>query len=115
MIKSPFYGTIFENDLFDMDSVDLYECINGMKFELQSRNFKYKKLQNQVENMKEKFPKIRDILEDEEPSELTIEESSMLIKIINIYRETLRTEEYEIFFLGGREAYKYFRKMEIIE
>ena len=104
-----------KNDLFDMDSVDLYECINTMKFELQSKNFEYKKLQNQVENMKERFPKIRDIFEDEEPSELTIEESSMLIKIVNLYREILRIEEYEIFFLGGRQAYKYFRKMEIIE
>lgn len=104
-----------KNNLFDMDSVDLYECINCMKFELQSRNFEYKKLQNQIENMKEKFPKIRDILEDEEPSELTIEESSVLIKIVNLYRKILRIEQYEIFFLGGGQAYKYFRKMEIIE
>lgn len=108
-------GTMEKNELFDIDSVDLYECINGIKFKLQSRNFEYKKLQNQVENMKERVPKIRDILEDEEPSELTIEESSMLIKVVNLYREILRIEEYEIFFLGGGQAYKYFRKMEIIE
>lgn len=104
-----------KNDLFDMDSLDIYECINGMKFRLQSKNFEYKKLQNQMENIKERFPKIRDILEDEEPSELTIEESSMLIKIARLYYEILRIEEYEIFFLGGGQAYKYFRKMEVIE
>ena len=100
--------------LFNLDSTELYECISSAKIKLKNTNANYKELYRKLEKIKDKFPNIRGILEDEQYSELTLEESENLLKVINLYRDILEMEQYEIFFLGGKETYNFFKKVDIL-
>ncbi len=101
--------------LFNLDSTELYECISSAKIKLKNTNANYKELYRKLEKIKDKFPNIRGILEDEQYSELTLEESENLLKVINLYRDILEMEQYEIFFLGGKETYNFFKKVDILK
>ncbi len=83
-------------ELFNLDSTELYECISSAKMKLKNTNANYKELYRKVEKIKDKFPNIRNILEDKQYSELTLEESENLLKIINLYRDILQIEQHEI-------------------
>lgn len=102
-------------ELFNLDSTELYECISSAKIKLKNTNANYKELYRKLEKIKDKFPNIRGILEDEQHSELTLEESENLLKVINLYRDILEMEQYEIFFLGGKETYNFFKKIDILK
>ena len=103
-----------EFSLYDMDSVDLIECIENMKFELRKNNTEYRKLCDEIENIKYQFPNVRGVLEDEKITKMSAEESQALLEAINLYRELLRIEEYEIFLLGGKECFGYLKKIKVI-
>lgn len=100
--------------LYGTESVELFECIENLKKDLSSKNSEYKEIQRKIERLKSKYPKIRGILEDEEVYELTLQESKVLLEVINLMRDLLRIEQYEIFLLGGRENYEYMKKLEIL-
>lgn len=100
--------------LYDMDSIELFECIENLKRDLSSKNSEYKEIQRKIERLKNKYPKIRGILEDEEVYELTLQESQALLVVINLMRDSLRIEQYEIFLLGSRENYEYMKKLKIL-
>lgn len=99
--------------LYDMDSIEFFECIEDLKRDLSKKNKEYIEIQRKIEKIKNKYPQIRGILEDEEVYELTIQESQALLETINLIRDLLRIEQYEIFLLGGRENYEYIKKLEI--
>ena len=100
--------------LYDMESVELFECIEELKRELYCKNDEYGKVYDKVEKIKCKYPKIRGILEDEQVYELTLVESQALLRAMNLMRDLLRIEQYEIFLLGGRENYEYMKKIKIL-
>lgn len=101
--------------LYDLESVELFECMEDIKRELKKHNMEYKELFTKIEKLKEKYPNIRGILEDEEICEMTLEESKALLETINLYRDLFRIEQYEIFLFGGRETYNYLKNLRIIE
>lgn len=100
--------------LYDIDSVELTECIGNLKLELKKNNVEYKEISEKIEDMKEKYPTIRNFLEDEKSSKLSDEESKSLLKTINLYRHLLRIEQYEIFLLGGKECFGYLKKIKAV-
>lgn len=51
---------------------------------------------------------------DDETLELNKEECKMLQKLNSLYMQMCNFEEREIFFLGAREAYYYFKNIGII-
>lgn len=109
MINNP-YG----DGMFDIESQELNDCINGVEYELKHNNFDFIDICRKIERQKDKFPKIRGILEDEEAVPLNYRESRELMKTINLYRELIRLKNYGIFLRGGRECHNYYKKMGII-
>lgn len=104
-----------KNDkLYDMDSVELFECMENLKLELKKNNTEYKELFEKVEKIKDKYPNIRGVLEDEKICEMTLEESRELLRAINLYRELIRIEQYEIFLLGGCVCFDYLKKIKVV-
>ena len=101
--------------LYDKESVELLEYMENIKRDLKANNTEYKELFSKIERLKNKYPNIREVLEDERITEMTLEESKGLMETINLYRELLKIEQYEIFLFGGREMYNYFKSVGIIE
>ena len=103
-----------KSSLYDLDSIELFESIEHLKLELQRNNLEYKEIFDNIENIKDQYPVVRGILEDEKIDDISLEESKALLRAINWYRDLLRIEQYHIFFLGGKETYFYFKKLGII-
>lgn len=100
--------------LYNMDSVELTECIGNLKLELKKSNTEYKKIAEKIEDMKEKYPTIRNFLEDEKASKLSDEEGKAFLKLINLYRKLISVEQYEVFLLGGHECFGYLKRIKVI-
>ncbi len=71
-------------------------------------------LYEQFHKIMNAYPNLQLILEDEETLELNKEECKMLQKLNSLYMQMYDFEEGEIFFLGAREAYYYFKNIGII-
>lgn len=103
--------------LVDIGSDELYELIDTARTGLMKRNLEYKKLQNKISEIIEKHPIIDKIYystDDELDRELTKEECKMLQKVFDLHLKISTYEDNEIFFLGGKITYIYFKKMGII-
>ena len=104
-----------EIKLYDIDSGELNELIDSKRIELREKNEDYKKLRNQVCEIKEKYPNILLLLEDNEVENLNKEECKNLQKLLSLYSRMMDYEDREIFFLGARENYFYFKNLEILK
>ena len=104
-----------ELKLYDIDSGELNELIDSKRIELRNKNEDYKKLRNQVCEIKEKYPNILSLLEDNEVENLNKEECKNLQKLLSLYSRMMDYEDREIFFLGATENYFYFKYLEILK
>lgn len=59
-------------NLYDMESIELFEYIEELKRDLYSKNNEYRKIYDKIEKIKCKYSKIRGILEDEQFYELSL-------------------------------------------
>ena len=101
--------------LYDIDSGELSELIDSRRIALRNKNEEYKKLRNQLCEIKEKYPNILALLEDNEVESLNNEECKNLQKLFSIYSRMMDYEDREIFLLGARENYFYFKNLEILK
>ena len=104
-----------EYELFNIDCIELAELIDKAKVALRYKNKEYKKLLDEVIELKENNPNLQLIFEDDEDIYLTKNDCKMLQKLVNLDLEIRNFEEQEIFFLGGKEAYFYFKNIGILK
>ena len=101
--------------LYDIDSGELSELIDSRRIALKTKNVEYENLRKQVCKIKEDFPNILALLEDNEVENLNSEECKYLQKLLSLYSRMTDYEDREIFFLGARENYFYFKNLELIK
>ena len=101
--------------LYDIDSGELSELIDSRRITLRTKNKEYEKLRKQICEIKEKYPNILSLLEDNEVENLNTEECKYLQKLLSLYSRMMDYEDREIFFLGARENYFYFKNLELIK
>ena len=104
-----------ELKLYDMDSIELYELIDSSRVNLKRTNLEYKNLHDKFHKIMHDYPNLQLILEDDEEFELNKDECKMLQNLNSLHMQMCDFEEREIFFLGAREAYYYFRNIGIIK
>ena len=97
--------------LYDIDSGELSELIDSRRIALRTKNEEYNNLRKQVCKIKEKYPNILAFLEDNEIESLNTEECKNLQKLLSLYSRMTDYEDREIFFLGARENYFYFKNL----
>lgn len=104
-----------EKGLYDLELCDFNELISDVKVALRNKNKEYKKLQDKLENIMDNHPNLQMIMEDNAELNLTKIDCKMLQKLFELHIEIQALEEQEIFFLGGREAYFYFKNIGILK
>ena len=100
--------------LYDLDSGELSELIDSRRIALRTKNLEYANLRKQVCEIKENYPNILALLEDNEVENLNTEECKYLQKLLSQYSRMMDYEDREIFFLGARENYFYLKNMDLI-
>lgn len=104
-----------ELKLYDIDSAELNELIDSKRIELKKKNLEYKKLTEKVSEIIENNPNILALIEDNEIEHLSKEECLLLQKLIKLNLKMTTYEDREIFFLGARENYFYFKNLGLIK
>lgn len=96
-------------DMFD----EYLEKIFG---NLKNKNEKYKKLYQEYHELLNKNENLSWVLEGKnEGRNLNNYECKMLSKLVQIFYDMKEIEAKELFFLGGNEAYFYFKNMGILK
>ena len=104
-----------EKRLYDVDSIEFNELLDTARIEPKNDDLEYQDLENQVNEIMDKYPRIHSLFENDEVSNLNEEECKMLQNLISLYLQMSNFEEREIFFLGARENYFYFKNMNLIK
>ena len=104
-----------EMKLYGIDSGELSELIDSRRIALRTKCEEYANLRKQVCKIKEDFPNILALLEDNEVENLNTEECKYLQKLLSLYSRMKDYEDIEIFFLGARENYFYFKNLQLIK
>lgn len=89
--------------------------IEGILFKLKSNDPLYSKIILDIEDELDKFPKLRDVLDDKVVHSLTEEEVNSLLRIIDLQDRKRDIELQEVFFHGGSNAYYYFQRIGILK
>lgn len=104
-----------EERLYDIGSIELTDLIEQRRMSLVDKNEDYKKLSKEFKKIMDTYPNLQLILEKDKEIILNEIDCKMLQKLVNIYLEMTMYEEREIFFLGGKEAYYYFKNIGILK
>ena len=104
-----------EYELFNIDCIELGEIIDKAKVALRFKNREYKNLLDEVADLKENHPNLQLLFEDDDDISLSKNDCKMLQKLVSLELEIRNFEEQEIFFLGGKEAYFYFKNIGILK
>lgn len=104
-----------EYELFNANSIDIDELIDKAKVALRNKNPEYKNLLDEVADIKINYPNLQMISEDNDDISLTKSDCQMLQKLFNLELDIRNFEDKELFFVGGREAYFYFKNIGILK
>lgn len=104
-----------QKGIYDIELCDFNEMISDTKVALRNKNTTYKKLLNKVENIMDNYPNLQMIMENDKDISLTKIDCKMLQKLFDLQIKIQALEEQEIFFLGGRESYYYFKNIGILK
>ena len=99
-------------DQYTDDFADYFENQRVMRIMLGSE---YKKINKAICEIKYKHPNVTNFLEDEEIVKLNDEEEKAIIEILNLQEEINIIELKESFKLGFKEAYIYFKSMDMLK
>ena len=99
-------------DQYTDDFADYFENQRVMRIMLGSE---YKKINKAICEIKDKHPNVTNFLEDEEIVKLNDEEEKAIIEILNLQEEINMIELKESFKLGFKEAYIYFKSMDMLK
>lgn len=101
--------------LYDMGSAEFCELIDRARINLKTKNLEYKKLAEKVHKILDENENLQLIIETNKEFELNKEQCKMLQELYQIFMRMYDYEEREIFFLGARENYFYFKNMNLIK
>ena len=104
-----------ENRLYNMGSAEFCELIDRARINLKLKNLEYKKLVDKLNKLLDENENLQLIIETNKEFELNKEECKMLQKLYQIFMRMYDFEEREIFFLGARENYFYFKNLGLIK
>lgn len=99
-------------DQYTDDFADYFENQRVMRIMLGSE---YKKINKAICEIKNKYPNVVTLLEDGEKIKLNDEEEKAIIEILNLQEEINMIELKESFKLGFKEAYIYFKSMDMLK
>ena len=89
---------------------DFAEIENDIVVDLRKSNIEYVKIQSQITELNELYPKISNVVEGKGDIYLTEEEHIMFIKYIHLNQKLDEMERLQIYFHGHTDAVAYLKK-----
>lgn len=99
---------------FNKYSTDFYEYFDKHIVENVIKKGEYKRLEDEIKKIKNKYSNLVILLEDREYVDLSYTDEKALNEILSLEREINIIELKESFKLGFKEAYIYFESMNML-
>jgi hypothetical protein len=99
---------------FNKYSTDFYEYFDKHIVENVIKKGEYKRLEDEIKKIKNKYPNLVILLEDREDVDLSYTDEKALNEILSLEREINIIELKKSFKLGFKEAYIYFESMNML-
>lgn len=99
---------------FNKYSTDFYKYFDKHIVENVIKKGEYKRLEDEIKKIKNKYPNLVILLEDREDVDLSYTDEKALNEILSLEREINIIELKESFKLGFKEAYIYFESMNML-
>lgn len=106
-------GELYEG-FFNKYSTDFYEYFDKHIVENVIKKGEYKRLEDEIKKIKNKYPNLVILLEDREDVDLSYTDEKALNEILSLEREINIIELKKSFKLGFKEAYIYFESMNML-
>ena len=90
------------------------EIDSDIMIDLRNTNEDYANLQEQVSNLKQKYPFIDKVMEGSGEMHLTDKEHDVLVKYLQLYRKMDDMERQHIYFRGQTDAVAYLKNIKVI-
>lgn len=90
------------------------EYLSSIIAHLSKENEKYKTVQNEIESLYQQHPKVLGVFDAEQATELTKEECSALIKVMELKNQLTDLELQSIYFRGCYDSVGYLKKAGIL-
>lgn len=90
------------------------EIDSDIMIDLRDTNKEYADLQDQISNLKQQYPYIDKIMEDNGEIHLTDEEHAVLLQYLRLHRQMDDMERCHIYFRGQTDAIAYLKKIKAI-
>lgn len=90
------------------------EYLSSVISHLSKGNEEYKALQDKIESLYHQYPKVLGVVDTEQAAELTKEECSALIKIVELKNQLTDMELQSIYFRGCYDSVGYLKKAGIL-
>lgn len=98
----------------DVHSSIFNEYLSSVIAKLPKENEEYQALRDEIESLYEKYPTVMDVCDCEQAAELTKEECSALIRIMELKNQLTDMELQSIYFRGCYDSVGYLKKAGIL-
>lgn len=105
----------FDEGFLDTYSDDFFEYFDKHKILNLSNKKEYREINQEICNLKERYPNVIKFLEEKENVELSKEEQIAILEIFELLGELDVIELKESFKLGLKEAFIYFKSMNMLK
>lgn len=82
--------------------------------DLRKTSEEYDEIQQQISDLKKRFPCIMKVMEDKGEIHLTIEEQAAFVQCLRLLRQLDDMEHLQLYFRGHTDAVAYFKKIKAI-
>ena len=98
----------------DVHSNIFNEYLSSVIAKLPKENEEYRAVQDEIESLYEKYPKVLGVFDSEQAAELTEEECAALIEVLELRNQLMDTELQSIYFRGCYDSVGYLKKAGIL-
>ncbi|MBS5854358.1 MAG: hypothetical protein KIC56_03930 [Clostridium sp.] len=104
-----------EDSFFDKYSDDFMDFIESHRVKKLLFNSEYKNIKDKISGIKKVYPNVINFLENNQTVTLNEEEQKAIFQILNLQGQLDLLEQKEVFKLGFKEAYIYFKSMNMLK
>ena len=94
---------------------NIFEKIEDSQGKLKQKDVEYRNMREEYYRIMEMYPNLQLMFEDDVQFQLNKDECNALCNAVRLHADISFKEEKEIYFLGAKDEYYYFRNMRVIE
>ncbi len=100
---------------FETEDGNLWSYLESTTYHMEEDDEEYQTILNNIEEILDKHPNLREIFEDGKVVELTLDDAKALQELQVQYLNKRDIDMRNSFYLGGRNLYYYLKQMKLID